>query len=198
LDLHCNEFSKILLKPVISASAREREADTDILRRWNDQLQAIQAIEIDPSVQKNRTGAVMTFPVQSQNWCELIQIYGSRIEYRFLTGLGCEGFLGCASYIVTAEEYTWTMLEDTYNRAWSTADDVAVRWPESVWQQSPRVPWECLHYRDRNGSFVPLKEESFMDTERTWRGCCYAHFWIIHPNMFPETVREINRILGSV
>ena len=125
-------------------------------------------------------------------------MYGSKIEYRFLTGLGSEDFLGTASCEVTEDAFTWSMLKDTYDRVWFAADYMGATHPESVWARSPRVPWECLHYRDRNDSFVPLKEESFTDTERTWRGCCYAHFWVIHPYMFQETVREINKILGSV
>jgi hypothetical protein len=134
LTLHYSEFSEMIMRPVVSQAARETGEDRAISGRWNSRLQRIQITDLDRFVQKDRTGTVMTFPVYFQSCCQLIQIYGSKIEFRFLTELGPDGFLGTASCEVRGDKFTWGLLEKTYNKVWANPV-TGITYPGSVWAQ---------------------------------------------------------------
>ena len=82
LILHCNEFTEMILRPVVSLEAGAVKAISCL---WNSQLQKIKNTDPDPYVIRDRTGAVMTFPVLFPRRCQLMQISGSKLEFRYLT-----------------------------------------------------------------------------------------------------------------
>jgi len=79
----------MILRPVVSLEAGAAKAISCL---WNSQLQNIKNTDPDPYVIRDRTGAVMTFPVLFPGRCQLRQIYGSKLEFRYLTARA-DGFI---------------------------------------------------------------------------------------------------------